>query len=149
MNRALLLLSLPAALMGFDVSALSWMSGCWSVEQGSVTIEEQWNKPAGGQMMGISRTLRGGKVVFSEFMRIDLENGEIYYLPRIGASAAPVRFKLTRQSDTEVVFENPAHDFPRRILYRKSPDGLSARVDGMDKGKPRAEDFPMKSVSCK
>jgi hypothetical protein len=32
-------------------------------------------------MMGLSRTLKAAKVVFSEFMRIDTENGGISYTP--------------------------------------------------------------------
>jgi hypothetical protein len=146
LRMALFFLSLP--LLGGDVSTLSWMSGCWAMQQGPLTIEEQWNKPVGGQMMGISRTIKGRNVVFSEFMRIDTDKSDIIYLPRIGTKATPVPFKLTTQSETEVIFENPTHDFPQRILYRKVPNGLDARIDGKDKGKTRAEDFPMKSVPC-
>ena len=147
--RHLLLLSLAFCLHASDTGGLSWMTGCWVTDQGPVTIEEQWNKPAGGQMMGISRTIKGGKVVFSEFMRIDTAEGEIYYLPRIGTNAPPVRVKLTKPSDSEVIFENPAHDFPQRILYRKVDGGLFARIDGKQNGKERAEDFPMKSLGCR
>ena len=45
-------------------------------------------------------------------------------------------------------FENAAHDFPQRIIYRKTAGGLHARIEGLDKGKPRSEDFPYKRVSC-
>jgi len=149
MKNALLLTLFAFSLHAADVAGLSFMSGCWVTEQGPVTIEEQWNKPAGGQMMGLSRTIKAGKVVFSEFMRIDMDKGEIYYLPRIGTNAAPVRFKLTTQSNTEVIFENPTHDFPQRILYRKTDSGLFARIEGTQNGKSRGEDFPMKSVACR
>lgn len=151
MTRLLLpsLLALPALLQAGDVGGLSWMSGCWVMQQGPLTIEEQWDKPIGGQMMGISRTIKSGKVVFSEFMRIDTARDEITYLPRIGTKASPVFFKLTSQTDSEVIFENPTHDFPQRVLYRKSADGLAARIDGKEKGKARAEDFPMKATPCK
>ncbi|HTP33902.1 MAG TPA: DUF6265 family protein [Candidatus Acidoferrales bacterium] len=148
MKQTMVLL-LAYSLRAGDVSTLSWMTGCWVAEQGPVTIEEQWNRPVDGQMMGVSRTIRASKVVFSEFMRIDTEKGEIFYLPRIGTTAPAVRFKLTTQSDTEVVFENPAHPFPQRILYRKTEPGLFARIDGKQNGKDRAEDFPMKLVPCR
>jgi len=148
MNRIAVLVLLPLLLQAGDVGGLAWMSGCWAVERGSITIEEQWNRPVGGQMMGLSRTLKAAKVVFSEFMQIDTESGGIFYTPRIGAKAPPVRFKLTSQSDAEVVFENPAHDFPQRIHYRRSPGGLFVRIDGVENGKRRAEDFPMKAVKC-
>jgi hypothetical protein len=47
-------------------------------------------------------------------------------------------------SATELVFENPSHDFPQRVIYRKVPDGLLARIEGVINGKPRGEDYPFK-----
>jgi hypothetical protein len=44
-----------------------------------------------------------------------------------------------RAGEGEAVFENLAHDFPKRILYRRLPDGgLLARIegDGTEKQKP-------------
>ena len=137
-----------AAAESGDVAKLDWITGCWSGQAGPMTFEEQWNRPQGGQMMGLGRVLRRGKVVSSEFMRIDQTKDGISYTPRIGTKDAPVSFKLTSQNDGEVIFENPTHDFPQRILYRKTPGGLFARIDGMEKGKAKAEDFPMKSVPC-
>jgi hypothetical protein len=141
MNLMLLLFAAAAAP--------DWMTGCWSGQSGPMTFEEQWSKPAGGSMMGLARTMKGGKVVFSEFMRIDSRNNTLVYTPRIGSKQAPVEFTLKSQSDTQVIFENATHDFPQRILYTRNVDGLHARIEGTDKGKHRAEDFPMKAVACK
>jgi hypothetical protein len=145
---AILALVCAAAVSG-DVAGLAWIAGCWSGGSGGLVFEEQWNKPAGGKMMGMARTLKQGRVVFSEFVRIEEKDGAVVYLPRIGESAARVAFTLTRQSAAEAVFENPAHDFPQRIVYRKDGDGLRARIEGVEKGKQRAEDFPMKAVACR
>lgn len=145
----LMVLLLAAAMPHFAQGpAFGLMSGCWAMRTGPVVIQEQWNAPAGGQMMGISRTIRDGKVVFNEFMRIETRADGVYYTPRIGTNAAPVDFKLAKQSPTEVVFENPAHDFPQRILYRKSAEGLFARIEGTKDGKSRSEDFPMQPAPC-
>jgi hypothetical protein len=149
MKSALRAAFLAATLQAADVNQLTWITGCWSMQQGPLTIEERWTPPVGGQMMAVARTIRTAKVVAREFIVIDTEADGIYYSPRIGTKDAAVRFKLTTQTATEVIFENPTHDFPQRILYRKTADGLTARIDGMDKGKARAEDFPMKSVPCK
>jgi hypothetical protein len=100
-------------------------------------------------MMGMARTFKAGKVIFSEFMRIDRRNETLVYTPRIGTRQGPVDFTLKSLTGTEVVFENPAHDFPQRIIYRRTPDGLHARIEGTENGKARSEDFPMKSVDCK
>jgi hypothetical protein len=127
---------------------LRWMAGCWSGQSGPIRFEEYWTRPAGGLMLGAARTLREGRVVFHEFMRIEERGGEVVYTPRIGSAEKPVAFRLVRQSESEVVFENPAHDFPQRILYTKSAEGLAARIEGTDKGSARTEDFPMRRMVC-
>jgi len=131
------------------VGKLGWMAGCWATSGGKLTVEEQWSKPSGGNMMGYSRTLRtDGSVGFLEFMRIDSKDGAVVYTPRIGTSQNPVAFRLVRSGNQEVAFENPAHDFPQRIIYRREGDKLAAAVEGLDKGKARREEFPYRRVSC-
>ena len=143
MTLTILLLALAAT-----PSAPEWMAGCWSGQSGPMTFEEQWTRPVSGSMMGMSRVLKAGRVAFSEFMRIDTKDGALVYTPRIGSKQAPVEFRLKSQSDSEVVFENPVHDFPQRILYRRTGDELRGRIEGTASGKARSEDFPMKRVSC-
>jgi hypothetical protein len=147
--KMLVLLILACATRAADVAGLSWMTGCWAGEQGAVRYEESWTRPAAGQMMGVARTIRGGKVVSHEFLLIDTDQQGAYYLPRLSSGAAPVKFRLTTQSAAEAIFENPGHDFPQRIVYRKVDGGLNARIDGKQNGKDRAVEFPMHEVACK
>jgi len=142
-------IGLMAAESKPDIARLAWLAGCWEGQTGPVRIEEHWSKPAGGAMLGLSRNMKGDKVIFSEFMRISQDEGKIVYTPRIGTKAAPVPFGLIRMSADEAVFENLAHRFPQRILYRREPNGsLFARIEGMDNGKARGEDFPMQRTRC-
>lgn len=53
-----------------SIANLSWLSGCWAREQGEPGSGEMWTAPAGGTMLGISRTIRAGKTVEHEFMQI-------------------------------------------------------------------------------
>ena len=129
------------------VADLGWISGAWLQKSARSTTEEHWTHPDGGTMLGVSRTISGGKTVFFEFLRIEERPEGIFYIaqPR---GRPPVEFKLTRAEGQAVRFENPAHDFPTRILYRKNADGsLAARVEGEQDGKTRGQDFhfqPMK-----
>lgn len=127
-----------------------WMAGCWA-GAGAAGSEEQWMKPAGGMMLGMSRTVKGGRVVFHEFMTMEIKaDGKLVFTARTGAESKAVPFTAIRYSAEEVVFENPDHDFPQRVIYRRtdSGSGLLGRIEGVEKGKPRAADFPMKRVAC-
>jgi len=109
---------------------LSWMSGDWQTAPGGRRqIEEHWTAAAGGSMMGVSRTVAGDKTVEFEYLRIEQREDGIYYVAHPKARCPGTDFKLTRASATEAVFENPQHDFPKRIIYRKTDDGLTASID--------------------
>jgi hypothetical protein len=40
-----------------------------------------------------------------------------------------------------VVFENPAHDFPQRVIYWKDGNDLCARIEGTMNGKAESEEW--------
>ena len=133
-----------------SVARLQWMSGCWISDDGRERTEEFWLKPAGQTMIGLSRTVAGGKTVFIEYAQIgEVKGGDIAYTVSLGMGARPVSFKLIRSSDAEAVFENPEHDFPQRIIYRReSKESLFARIEGKEKGVSKGMDFHYKRASC-
>ena len=100
-------------------------------------------------MLGISRTVADGKTIEFEFMQIRQEaSGNIVFIAK--PSGQPeATFKLIKGSATEVVFENPQHDFPQRVIYRLQGEGsLLGRIEGVSKAKEKAADFPMTRASC-
>ena len=110
---------------------ISWISGDWQTAPGGrAQIEEHWTQVAGATMMGMSRTVAGEKTVEFEYLRIEQRADGVYYVAHPKARCPGTDFKLTRASATEAVFENPQHDFPKRIIYRKGEDSLTASIDG-------------------
>ncbi len=132
-----------------ELVSLSWFGGCWEgrYSNGKV-VSEQWMKPAGETMMGMSRTVKNGKTGEFEFVRIvRKEDGSIYYVAK-PSGQEEASFRLVSLEGTRAVFENPTHDFPQRIVYRLSGDSLIARIEGTMKGKVRGSDFPYRRVTC-
>jgi len=115
-----------------SLSGISWIAGDWQTPPGGrAQIEEHWTQVAGATMMGVSRTVAGEKTVEFEYLRIEQRADGIYYVAHSKARCPGTDFKLTRASTSEVVFENPQHDFPKRIIYRKTADdALTASIDG-------------------
>jgi hypothetical protein len=125
----------------FQIEQLKWMSGGWKNTRGSTVTEEHWTQPAAGTMIGMGRTIAGEKTVFYEYLRIESRRDGIFYVAHPKARAG-TDFKMVRGDDHEIVFENPQHDFPKRIIYRRAPDGsMTARVEGNPGDKEKAEEF--------
>jgi uncharacterized protein DUF6265 len=127
---------------------LSWMAGCWQGQMGSGKTQEQWMKPEGDSMLGMSRTVVNGKTPFFEFLQIKRDGEDLVYLAR-PQGKEPTPFKLVKLNEGAAVFENLQHDFPQRIAYQRQIDGsLIAAIEGEDKGKPKRVEFPMQRVKC-
>ncbi|MCK6684489.1 MAG: DUF6265 family protein [Thermoanaerobaculia bacterium] len=130
------------------LSRLSWLAGCWERTGEPVSSEEIWMAPAGGVMLGMSRTLKNGKVVETEFMEIREGEGRLIFTAwPSGQSKAS--FPSVELGDSSVLFANPAHDFPQRIGYEKNgAAALMAWIEGSRDGKTRRIPFPMTRADC-
>ena len=99
-------------------------------------------------MLGSGRTLRGDSLVEYEQVRIEERGGRLVYAAQ-PSGQAPADFTGVTVSDTAVTFENPTHDFPQRVMYRRAGrDSLLARVEGSIHGTIRGVDFPYRRVDC-
>jgi hypothetical protein len=146
---AAIVMTLPLAIQKTaTTSDVAFISGCWKLEANGRTIEEHWLAPSGGSLMGVSRTVAGGKTVEYEFLQIrDMPDGLTYIAKPSGQAEAS--FKVLSNTADEVVFENPTHDFPQRIRYRRvGADALQARIEGTMNGKSRGMDFPFMRAAC-
>lgn len=135
---------------------LGWLTGCWEREEDGGVTQEQWMRPLGRTMIGMSRTVRRAaenaesRTVAFEFLRIEErgDTGELFYVA-VPSGQAETAFKLVELTDSLAVFENPEHDFPQRIRYRRLPgDSLLAQIEGDRGGTLRVIDFPLKRVHC-
>ena len=127
----------------------AWLAGHWRIEQADRQVDEQWMAPAGGLMMGMARNIQGGKVREYEFTLLRQEpNGDIFYVAS-PSKQSETSFKLTSLEGGAAVFENPQHDFPKKIVYARQADGsLLAAIEGPGRdGKPRRVEYPYKRVT--
>ena len=126
------------------IGDLAWLAGAWvgkRGEGGATSIEERWSPPLGGAMLAVSRTVRGGKMSAFEYLRIIERDGGLVYVAQPGG-AKPTEFVLTELTTTRAVFDNPRHDYPKRIVYELSAGGgLSATIGFTKGGSPRRFEF--------
>jgi len=130
------------------LSAAAWLSGCWELRSGQRVTLEMWMPAAGDLMLGASRTQVAGVTREYEQLVLSAEAGALVYTASPSRQAT-TSFTSTHVSDTVLVFENPEHDFPQVIRYRRlGTDSLVARIEGPGRDGPRGIDFPMRRVDC-
>jgi hypothetical protein len=140
---SLALLAAPAAAQTASIEDLRWLSGRWlSCDEGR-EVSEHWFGGRSGELYGASYTRGEG----FEFMRIgENDGGAIAYFAQ-PMGQAPTAFPLARIEGRSATFENPEHDFPQRIIYRREGARLHARIEGVQDGAPLAFAWSYRRVS--
>lgn len=144
----------PAAAQGQQpeqpLAALGFMAGCWRGDAGvDRSIEEQWTAANSNVMLAMTRYLddNDGRTRGWEFSRIVVDSAGIVLIPA-PMGTAQGRFRMTSSQPGVATFEDPSHDYPRRITYRRQDARtLVARLDGGE-GSQRDMVFRMESVAC-
>lgn len=129
------------------IGDLGWLAGAWvGTRSSGSSIEERWSPPLGAAMLAVSRTVNtSGKMVAFEFLRIVERDGGLVYAAQPGGAKA-TEFVLTELSAKRAVFDNPRHDYPKRIVYELSTEGgLSATIGYLKGGTPRRFEFTAES----
>jgi len=140
-------LVVAASSASAQIQRVAWLAGCWSISGSERTVDEQWMAPRVATMQGMSRTVRGDKLVAYEFV-ILRERGELLDYEVSPSGQARTVFTSTTITDSSVVFENLQHDFPQRVAYRRSGDQLLAWIEGPRNGQMRRIEYPYERVAC-
>lgn len=118
------------------ISDFSWLEGKWTGTAGQMNFFEEWSSLNGNCMTGKGGAISGGDTVFSESIKIEQRGEDVFYIPSVKENGGAVDFKFTGYKSDSIVFENPQHDFPQRIVYFRLPDNkLYACIDGLNAGK--------------
>jgi hypothetical protein len=128
----------PAADNCASLGVADWLLGHWVAVDGDKTFTEIWTKLSDTTFEGKGVTTKGASsaIIDGESLRLlQMEKG-VFYVSKVTHNRLPIAFELTECSPQRLVFENPAHDFPRRLEYAAEAAGrLTVRVtDGKDKG---------------
>lgn len=138
---ALLLAATPArADETATVAGLAWMAGSWSQETPGGTVRETWLPPLDGAMAGVTQTHRTGRPPVTELTTITTGPAGVTFTAYV-AGQPPTPFVLQPGKPGEALFENPEHDFPQRVIYRRCDADLCARIEGTVDGKVLAMDW--------
>ena len=130
----LLLLLVEAPSITFVGSTLpgklDQLAGLWLRIDKPSQGEKWWSTgPTSMSGFGFRIDQHNGDTVIFEKLSITIRSDAVYYVADVSSNPAPVRFKLTLSTRSRFVFENPDHDFPKRIAYDIRRNHMTTRVD--------------------
>ena len=119
-SLCLILQSVAQAKPCDSIESLTWLIGNWSSENSKLKIKESWERVSDKTFEGSGYTysIAKDKMTSSETLRILEMAGEVFYVAKVASNDSPVAFKLTSCTDDNAIFENPLHDFPKKLNYQ-------------------------------
>lgn len=132
----------------FDkLEKMNWLVGQWENKTPEGYLTETWVKDNDSTFSGQTYfIIREKDTVHSESIVLTQVNEDLIYRPTVKGqnNDEPVDFKLTSDAENSFIFENPKHDYPQKIVYRKVNDkSLVATITGIQQGKQSTESYPM------
>jgi hypothetical protein len=122
-----------------------FMVGCWA----DGAINESW-RVTGDSMTGVGEMVRGTTRRVSERMSIGIAEGKLAYTAQPTGAVSATSFKASHVSADSAVFENPAHDFPQRLVYfARGRDSLMAIVTGVESGTSQVLELAFGRQPCR
>lgn len=113
----------------------TFLQGTWKTE--NKENYEHWDHVNNETFKGFSYKISDGQIVISEYLEISKKGNEVIYTATVlrQNEGKGIDFKLV-ESENSLTFENPAHDFPKKIVYQKLSDTeiLVQVSDGAKKG---------------
>lgn len=131
MKPVLTLLLLILIQKGFSQPGIPlFLKGTWKADKSD--LFEHWDLLNENTLKGFSYKMVDGQILISEYTDITRKENDIVYTATVlnQNKGKSIDFKLTGTGST-YTFENPDHDFPRKIVYQQlSDDEISVSISG-------------------
>ncbi|MDO1558481.1 DUF6265 family protein [Brevundimonas sp. 2R-24] len=110
---------------------LGWLAGYWlnCAEDGRET-SETWSDPRGGILIGFGLTVVNGQAGWEQVQIGPNAAGQLTFFAQ-PSGQRPAQFPMAEVGEQSITFENPAHDFPQQVSYRREGDVLIGAISGV------------------
>lgn len=118
---------------------LERLAGKWEDVDSENKFYEEWIVAGDSMLIGKGYVMVSADTVFIENLRILKEKEGTFYQVNLSSNQSEkpevVKFKMTSSGETDIVFENPQHDFPKKITYRMiSNTEMRVFLNGIENG---------------
>lgn len=131
-----------------ELEKMSWLVGEWENTMPEGVLTETWSKSNDSTFIGKTLFINEKDTLHSEDIVLTQKGENLLYIPTVKGQNddKPVEFKMMESKiENEFAFENPKHDYPQKIVYKKvNETNLVAAISGKQQGKSSSESYPMK-----
>ncbi len=116
-----------------NLENVEFLIGTWKME--NKNTYESWQKVSDTEYKGKSYKLHEGQMQVSEFLTIKISDDKIIYEATVPNQndGKTIPFELNMSTKDWISFENPNHDFPKKIQYKIIDDTkVQVNVSGED-----------------
>ena len=132
----------------FDkLEKMNWLVGDWEQKLPDGTIRETWTRQNDSTFSGTSFFINAKDTVHFETIKLHQNIGKFVYSATIVGqnNEEPIDFKLTSDAENTFIFENPSHDYPQKITYKKlGNNNVIITISGKQQGKISQESYSIK-----
>lgn len=131
------------------IKAANWLLGNWESKSVEGNLTETWEKVNDSTFQAQSYFIKEKDTLHFESITLQQKGDKLTYSAAVKGqnNDKAVTFKLTTGTEKQMVFENPKHDYPKKIIYTQiTKDSLVANISGIQQGKPSSEQFSMKKI---
>ena len=126
-----------------------WLLGKWENKSAEGNLLEIWKKVNDSLFIGESYFIKEKDTLHSEKMELKQKGENLFYISTIKGQNddKPITFSHNIEIEKQLVFENSATDYPRKIVYKPfAKDHLLIEISGIQQDKPSSTRYSMKKT---
>jgi hypothetical protein len=130
-----------------QLGKMDWLTATWENKMPEGTLKEIWVKENDSTFSARSFFIKEEDTLHNETILLSQKNDVITYSAKIIGENNDkfIDFKLTTTNENSYTFENPSHDYPQKIMYKKvDNNNLVATISGIQGDKLCSDSYPMK-----
>ena len=126
-----------------------WLLGKWENKSDDGNLLETWKKVNDSLFIGESYFIKEKDTLHSEQIKLEQKGEHLSYITTIKGqdNDKPITFKHNSEIVKQLVFENPANDYPKKIIYSQlSKDHIIIQISGIQDGKTSSIKYSLKKT---
>lgn len=131
------------------IVGVDWIIGKWENNSPNGNLIEIWNKVNDSLFIGESYFIKEKDTLHSEKMQLKQKGKNLFYISAIKGqnNDKPIQFNQNIEIETQLVFENPVSEYPKKIVYKPiAKDRIFIEVSGIQEGKSSSVRYSLKKT---